>query len=123
MRVDLFDMRSQIGSTSGPSRSPAPSQPQHHTVTTDKSEVSTDTVSRGEGKRQRREGRRRTEVRPRLKVDRDGLLFGEEAVVGAEPRAVLRVRARVVGQAAEADVPADRAQVPPVRVDDLVHAL
>jgi hypothetical protein len=29
--VDLLDMRSQMGSTSGPSRSPAPSQPQHHT--------------------------------------------------------------------------------------------
>lgn len=29
--VDLFGMRSQIGSTSGPSRSPAPSHPQHHT--------------------------------------------------------------------------------------------
>ena len=66
---------------------------------------------------------KRTEVRPGLKVDRDGLLLGEEAVVGAEPRAVLRVRARVVGQAAEADIPADRAQVAPVGVDDLVHAL
>jgi hypothetical protein len=28
----LFGMCSQMGSTSGPSRSPAPSQPQHHTV-------------------------------------------------------------------------------------------
>lgn len=30
--VDLNGIRSQIGSTSGPSRSPAPSQPQHHTI-------------------------------------------------------------------------------------------
>jgi len=30
--VDLFGMASQMGSTSGPSKSPAPSQPQHHTV-------------------------------------------------------------------------------------------
>lgn len=27
-----FDILSQMGSTSGPSRSPAPSQPQHHTA-------------------------------------------------------------------------------------------
>ena len=31
--VDLFGIFSHIRSTSGPSRSPAPSQPQHHTVT------------------------------------------------------------------------------------------
>ena len=65
----------------------------------------------------------RTEVRPGLKVDRDGLLLGEEAVVGAEPRAVLRVRAGVVWQTTEADVSADCAQVPPVGVNDLVYAL
>jgi len=28
----LFDIFSQMGSTSGPSRSPAPSHPQHHTI-------------------------------------------------------------------------------------------
>ena len=35
-RVDLFDILSQIGSTSGPSKSPAPSHPQHHTVKPDR---------------------------------------------------------------------------------------
>lgn len=73
-------------------------------------------------KREMRKGRR-TVIRTRLKVNRHALLLGEEPVVGAEPRAVLWVRARVVGQAPEADVPPDRGQVPARGVDDLPHAL
>lgn len=42
---------------------------------------------------------------PRSEIDRLALLVREQSVVGTEPRAVLRIRARVVGEPAEADVP------------------
>lgn len=64
-----------------------------------------------------------TIIRARLKVDRHALLLGEQAVVRPEPRAVLRVGAGVVGEAAHSDVPANCGQVSSVRMDDLPHAL
>ena len=57
------------------------------------------------------------------KVHRVALLFGEQPVVGAEPRPVLRVRAWIVRQAAEAHVPADGGQVAARGVDDVEHFL
>lgn len=51
------------------------------------------------------------------------LLLREQAVVGAKPRSVLRVRTRVVRQAAKALVAADSGKIPPARVDDVEHLL
>ena len=65
----------------------------------------------------------RTEIGPGNEIDGYGFLLGEEAVVGAEPRTVLRVRARVVGEPAEANVPADCGQVSPGWVNDIVYSL
>lgn len=60
---------------------------------------------------------------PRHEVERLRLLVCEQAVVGAEPRAVLRVRARVVGKPAQAHVAPYRGDVLARRVDDVVHPL
>lgn len=108
--VVRFGILSQIGSTSGPSRSPAPSQPQHQTVT--------------ESARPAAElGQRRTILWPALERELVALLRDEQTVVGAEPRAVLRVRAGVVREAAEADVAADGGEVAACGVDDVEHLL
>lgn len=66
---------------------------------------------------------RRTKVRARHEVERDALLIGEEPVMGTEPRAVLRVRARVVRQPAKSDIAPDRSEIPAGGVDDVVYPL
>jgi hypothetical protein len=60
---------------------------------------------------------------PGGKVQRVALLLDKQPVVRSEPRAVLRVRTRIFGQAAETGVPADGGQVSPRRVDDVEHLL
>lgn len=50
---------------------------------------------------------------PWHEIERLALLVREEPVVGTEPRAVLWVRAWVVGQPAQADIPTYRGQVLP----------
>lgn len=50
-------------------------------------------------------------------------LFREKPVVRAIPAPILRVRARVVGQAADALVAPDSSEVAPFRMDDIVDFL
>ena len=66
---------------------------------------------------------RRTVVRARDEVERDALLVSEETVMGPEPSAVLRVRARVVGQPTEPDIASDRGEVSAGGMNDLVDPL
>jgi hypothetical protein len=57
------------------------------------------------------------------KLERNSLLFSEEPVVRTEPRAILRVRPRVLGDAAEAHITTDCAQIATRRVDDIKYFL
>ncbi len=114
-REDLFGMCSQMGSTSGPSRSPAPSHPQHQTVGRQRISIVVRVALAHETVR--------TVLGTGLECERLALFLREEAIVGPEPGAVLRVRTRVIGQPAEADIPSNSGQVAASGVDNVPHTL
>jgi len=147
--LDLLDIFSQIGSTSGPSRSPAPSHPQHHTKksgqhsalnvkpaavegSTSHAHISPDTgiygialatskIAKG-GNRHRVQGEL-TVFRSRHKVDGLTLLFDEQPIVGTEPRSVLRIRSGIVRQSTQPDITPDGGQVSPCWMDSRENSL
>ena len=84
---ELFGICSHIGSTSGPSRSPAPSQPQHHTAKCKR-------VIHIYQNRQR--GLQLTIFRPRSKLQRLTFLLGEQPIMRTIPGPILWICSRVV---------------------------
>jgi hypothetical protein len=101
---------SQIGSTSGPSRSPAPSQPFKGSawIHTRRPPATHPTPHI---------------FRPRNKLQHLALIGHEQPIVRPVPGAVLRIRGWVLGHPAETLVSSDRGEVSPVRVDDVVDSL
>ena len=124
--MERLTMSSQIGSTSGPSRSPAPSHPQHHTVGRDKEprtrhQYHFDFFEACASPT--RDLARLTVFGWRSEPDRLALFLAEQAVVRTVPAPVLRIRVRVVRVAAEAVVASDVGQVATLGVDDIPHLL
>lgn len=76
----------------------------------------------GEGEEVEGEGEH-TMFRPRHKLHLLALLLREQPIMRPEPRPILWIRARIVGQAAEADVPAYGGEVATGGVDYVVDAL
>lgn len=112
---DLFGILSQIGSTSGPSRSPAPSQPQHQTALNF-------CERRIYSKKGRREGRR-TVFGTRRELYWLGFFLCEQPIVGTEPYSVLWVRSWIVWETAESCVPSNGGEVSSVWMNDVEHTL
>ena len=125
--MERLTMSSQIGSTSGPSRSPAPSHPQHHTVGRDKAPSRTRHQYHFEFleacSSPTRDLARLTVFGWRSEADRLALLLAEQSVMRTVPTPVLRIRVRVVRVAAETVVASDVGQVATLGVDDIPHLL
>jgi hypothetical protein len=134
----LFGIFSQIGSTSGPSNTPAPSHPQHHTKErSDQHSLFHDKPSQhatqgyiyieqsGEfqGCKKAETGKKLTIVRSRNKLNRFTLLFNKQPIMRTKPRPVLRIRPRVIRQSTQPQIPPDGRQVPPRRMNDRENSL
>jgi hypothetical protein len=59
----------------------------------------------------------------RDKLDWLALLFHKQTIVRTEPRAVLRIRAWIVGEPAETDITADRTQITSWWMNNIKHFL
>ena len=117
--IDLFGILSHTGSTSGPSRSPAPSQPQHHTMYRDQAWKN----DRRPVKKSRKIMVMRTVFWATDEFHCLVLLLCKQSIVRTKPWPVLGICEWIVWETTEANITANCSEVSTRGVNNIEYTL